>query len=132
MYIFVCMHVLYGRIYVHMYVAVYVIQLPIYLLAVICSFIYMYVAQNSGGGKLGEFVELHIIRQYFTQPSLLYHPRLPDKKFACTTTNTIDNDTHTWTLFHHGYRTTMVSRGQTPSSQGTYRLEIISTQSTRD
>ena len=93
----------------------------------------MYVlAQNSGGVNFGEFGKLHIIRQYFTQPSLLYNPRLPDKKFACTTTNTINNDTHTWTLFHHGYRTTMALRSQTPLLQGTYRLDIISTRSTRD
>ena len=53
------------------------------------------------------------------------------QKVACTcmTTNTIDNDTLTWILFHHSYRTAMVSSGQTLLSQGAYRLEIISASS---
>ena len=45
----------------------------------------------------------------------------------CMTTDTIDNDTHTWTLFHHSYRTATVTRGQTLSLQGAYQLEIMST-----
>ena len=42
------------------------------------------------------------------------------------TTNTIDNDKLTWTLFHHSYWTALVLSGQTLLSQGAYRFKIIS------
>ena len=71
------------------------------------------------GENFSEFGEFQIIRQHFTQPNLS----------VWMTTNTIDNDTLTWILFHHSYRAVMVLSGQTPLSQGAYRLKIISASS---
>ena len=61
---------------------------------------------------------------------ILYYRIKSSLVHACMTTNTIDNNTLTWTSFHHSYQTAMVLSGQTLSSQGAYRLEIISTSST--